>query len=253
MRYLGTSGWSYPAFTEKLYKEKMSGIDQLTCYAKTFNSVEINYSFYHIPKAQTFRNWFVATPEDFGFAIKLHRQFTHENKLLLTTTSKEQLRIFLQNAGELKDKFKVLLIQTPPGLIADISVLKIFLKHLTGLTKTLPHIPHVAFEFRNESWFSQEIYELLEKHKAAVVISQSATHPEKHLVLSGIIYLRLHGPEKMFDSSYTPAMLHTWHTFLDQHPQAVCYIYFNNTMNGRSIQDALYLQNLENGKNKILK
>jgi uncharacterized protein YecE (DUF72 family) len=242
MIYIGTSGWSYPAFTEKLYKQKMSSLDQLTVYSSVFNSVEINYSFYHVPKSQSFKNWFSTTPERFVFSVKLNRLFTHESKLRLAGDTAETLGKFLQNAGELQHKFKILLVQIPPTLQSDPALLKDFLEAISGISKNMRFVPSMAFEFRHQTWFNEKTYSLLRTYQASLVISQSSVHPERHLVLSNLLYLRLHGPEKLFDSSYSAEQLKFWADFIKVRPDAQSYIYFNNTMRGQAVQNALDLE-----------
>ena len=242
---IGTSGWSYPGWEEKLYGQKLSSLEQLKFYAAKFNSVEINYSFYHIPKAETFKKWNAATPNNFTFSVKLNRQFTHDAQLVLTDELCGKLKVFLYNAGELGKKFSVLLIQTPKSMPYNLARLRTFLEILSKFLAKGPHIPHLAFEFRNEGWFNEEVYDLLKSYGSSLVISQSARYPEKHIVLSNLIYIRFHGPEKMFDSNYSHEQLGAWKNFIDTHPEVTnAYLYFNNTMRGQAIDNALYLQEL---------
>ena len=220
-------------------------MEQLKFYAGKFNTVEINYTFYHIPKTETFKKWEQTVPPDFLFSIKLNRQFTHNGTLDLNNELLLKLNKFLQNASQLDKKFAVLLVQTPKSLEFNIDSLENFLKTISLMLQGLKFPPRLAFEFRNEQWFNQETYSLLKKYNAALVISQSPNFPEMLEVVSNLIYIRFHGPDKIFDSSYSNEQLKGWKAFIDQHIEVKeIYIYFNNTMRGQALDNARYFQKL---------
>jgi len=238
-KYIGLSGWSYPGWEEKFYHQKLNGLEQLRFYGTQFNTVEINYSFYHIPKAQTFTAWASVVPKDFRFSVKLHRMFTHDNYLILTDDLPIKLKTFLDHAGAMGEKFAALLVQTPKSLPYDLERLRLFLQQLSKVTKALLYTPRVVFEFRNEQWLQQTTYDVLEEFKAGLVISQSSRYPIAKEATSNILYFRFHGPEKMFDSSYTETQLSEHKKFIDGHTSVKDFFaYFNNTMHGQAIDDA---------------
>jgi uncharacterized protein YecE (DUF72 family) len=184
---LGCSGWSYGHWKDFLYKD-VSPRRHLELYAKFFNCVEVNMTFYRFPTTQVMKNWFESTPDNFLFAIKLNRSITHMKKLQGVNTLLES---FLNICYRLDDKFGPLLVQLPSSFSKDTRRLEIFLS-------LLPDI-RVAFEFRNESWFDNGIFKLLNNYNAALVMLGSQFH-KNYTVYTNFAYIRWHGRGGQLDN-----------------------------------------------------
>ncbi|MCX7590334.1 MAG: DUF72 domain-containing protein, partial [Kiritimatiellae bacterium] len=153
---VGTSGFSYSHWKGKFYPEDVPRDGWLEFYARRFNGVEINSSFYHLPFENVLRSWHRRTPEDFVFVLKGSRFVTHRCRL---RNCKEPLQLFYRRVALLGKKVGAVLWQLPPGLQVDPQLLHNFLG-------SLPKRPSCVIEFRNPSWYREEIFALLEKHGA---------------------------------------------------------------------------------------
>lgn len=242
---IGTSGWNYKDWIGKFYPKGLKSYEDLKFFSRYYRTVENNSSFYHISKAVTFKKWYTSTPENFVFSMKLNRLFTHDNKLVLNDELIEKLKELLSNTQELKEKFGALLIQTPPSLRYDLTMLRSFLDTFTGLIKELKYQPDLAIEFRNKYWFTEELYELLREYKVAWTIGQSSRYPGARIITGEVMYIRFHGPTKLFASLYTNEEMEDWWKFI-QSAKGVkkVYIYFNNDFFGYAIDNSRYLQKL---------
>jgi uncharacterized protein YecE (DUF72 family) len=110
--FVGTSGWNYRNWRGSFYPEKLAAKKYLGFYAQHFRSAEVNYSFYHLPRVETYENWFATVPDDFVFALKLSRFITHIKRL---NDVKDPWREFLKGARSLKHKLGPILLQFPPS------------------------------------------------------------------------------------------------------------------------------------------
>src|SRR5688572_18744179 len=164
--HVGTSGFSYAHWHGLFYPADLKPKNQFTFYLKHFRSVEVNSTFYTIPKKQTFINWKNNTPDDFVFVLKANNYITHLKRL---QDPGESVELFLANAGLLEEKLGAILFQLPPGLKYDIDLLKNFIKILPGSFR-------YVFEFRNHSWYMDTVYKLLEKHNCSFCIYDLAHH-----------------------------------------------------------------------------
>src|SRR6202045_5446450 len=160
--YVGTSGWAYSSWKPDFYPAKLASAKFLSHYAARLNSVEVNYTFRSFPADRLLQNWMAATPAEFKFAIKAHQKITHFKRLRgagqLATEFISSLEP-LEKAGKLGP----VLFQLPPNLKCDVPLLTEF---LTGL----PDHVRVAFEFRDESWFANEVFAALRKRNAAICL-----------------------------------------------------------------------------------
>lgn len=197
--YIGTSGWIYADWKDRFYPAGLPGKESLSFYARRFRTTEINSSFYHIPRATTFRYWAAQVPEDFVFAVKVHRSITHVRRL------KDVLDIwreFLDHALELGPKLGPFLFQLPPSLRADPGLLETL---LAGIRERNPEPAiRAAFEFRHAGWFDAGILDLLRTYGACAVRAHSERYPmAPDVATADYVYIRLHGPEQMFASAYS--------------------------------------------------
>lgn len=161
--YIGTSGWSYAHWAKgRFYPRGLKQGEWLRFFAQHFGTVEINFSFYRIPTIDMVSRWRQVTRSRFRFAVKLWRRITHEKRL---ANCERELRDFLEVAGSLGPKRGPLLVQLPPSMRKDVARLDTF---LTELKKSAGRSRwKVVVEFRNTDWFCEEVYELLNRRRAA--------------------------------------------------------------------------------------
>jgi len=226
--YSGLSGLQLPV-PQRLYPAPFEKASRLTYYASLFNSIEFNNSFYRIPKAATVAKWAASVPEEFRFTFKLWRGITHNKRLIF---NEEEVTAFFNAISEVKNKKGCLLLQFPPSLGREQS------DQLGSLLNCINELNtsegwKVAVEFRNRSWYHEQVYDLLHRHKAALVIHdmpKSATPLVNHS--SDLVYIRFHGPTGNYRGSYTDDFLNEYATCINEWiaEGSTVHIYFNNTM-----------------------
>ncbi len=239
--YIGTSGYYYPHWEKGVfYPLHLSKARQLEYYAHFFNTVELNVTFYRLPQEKTFVGWYKRTPDDFVFAVKGSRYITHIKRL---KEVKEGLKNFFSRVRHLKEKMGVVLWQLPPNFKRDISRLKSFIEVLSLCASY-----RQAFEFRHQSWFCDEVFEMVSKSRASICI---ADWPglDVHIPLDfPFIYLRRHGPigEGLYSGCYTEAEIKKdAQLILEQYHQGKdVFVYFNNDALGYAVKNALELKTL---------
>jgi uncharacterized protein YecE (DUF72 family) len=156
---VGTSGWSYKEWKGSLYPADLPADEMLRHYATRFPSVEINNSFYRIPKEKVLMEWADQVPGRFRFVLKASRRITHINRL---TDGDDSLGYFLRTVNVLGERLGPTLFQCPPSLRKDLSLLQAFLAKV-------PRTWRAALEFRHRSWFDDEVYDALRAHDVALV------------------------------------------------------------------------------------
>jgi uncharacterized protein YecE (DUF72 family) len=176
--FAGTSGWAYPTWKPDFYPAGTSAKRFLEFYASRLNSVEVNYTFRALPTAKMLDGWLSSTPSNFRFSFKAPQRITHFRRLKECVEDVDQLVSALEPVRQAK-KLGLLLFQLPPNFKADAERLDSFL-FLPALRTA--DAPQIAFEFRHESWFSDEIYTVLRQHNAALCIAESdeLLTPEVH-------------------------------------------------------------------------
>jgi uncharacterized protein YecE (DUF72 family) len=183
MIYAGTSGWAYPSWKPDFYPAKLASAKFLGHYATRLNTVEVNYTFRRFPTENLLRGWIEATPPGFQFAIKAHQKITHVARLRDVGDFTSDFLRSLQPLDEEK-KLGPVLFQLPPFLRCDVALLKDFLA-------SLPRSLRAAFEFRHESWFSEEVYALLRSANAALCNAESEKLETPDTQTADFAYLRL--------------------------------------------------------------
>ena len=181
--YAGTSGWAYTTWKPKFYPAKLESANFLNYYASRLNTVEVNYTFRNLPTKELLTGWAAATPSNFVFAVKAHQTITHVKRLRDAKKLTAKFISSLQPLAKLK-KLGPVLFQLPPNLKCDLKLLEDF---LTGL----PRETRAAFEFRHDSWFTDEVYGLLRKANAALCQAESEKLETPHVQTAGFSYLRL--------------------------------------------------------------
>ncbi|MCX7603874.1 MAG: DUF72 domain-containing protein [Bryobacteraceae bacterium] len=240
--WAGTSGWSYPHWRGVLYPEESKSADWLRIYAETFSAVELNASFYHMPRPETFRKQAAQTPEGFLFAVKAHRSITHDMRLQGVA---ERWKEFLTAAAELGAKLGPVLLQFPPSFRAQPALLEEFLCAHGAERQARPL--RLAFEFRHASWFEGAAAEIVRRHGGALVVADSSRYPQAPLEpQASFVYLRFHGPGALFASSYSEQQLQQWagriRAWLGEGLDV--YAFFNNDAAGCAVRNALRLREL---------
>ena len=239
--YVGTSGFSYPHWGQSLFYPK--GLPQakwFTYYGQHYNSVELNVSFYRLPKKETFKNWRQQAGKEFIFAVKGSRYITQMKKL---KDCQAPVKRFFEATRPLLTRqsrpAQVVLWQLPPRFKANPERLTDFLK---GLPRRWRH----AFEFRDESWLTREILEILKKHKAAIVFQDYPQWPMTNEVTTDFIYLRFHGRTRLYSSCYTEKELRNWAKKIKGWTKRGLdvYAYFNNDALGYAVANAQTLKRL---------
>jgi uncharacterized protein YecE (DUF72 family) len=192
--HVGTSGYNYPEWRGTFYPESFPAGKMFAYYAERFQTVEINYTFYRMPTEKTTAAWREQAPPGFMYTLKAPRRITHEQRLL---NSGDTLNFFCDAARVLGPHLATLLFQLPPTYKAN-------LPRLEGFLKLLPADLRCAFEFRHDSWLTDEVFAMLTAHKAALCIADfgDKTTPLKPTARHGYFRLR--------DEGYTSEDLEAW-------------------------------------------
>ncbi len=209
----GASGYSYKEWKGNFYPEGIKPEGMLAFYAERLPTVEINNTFYRMPKSGVLENWARSTPESFRFAIKASRRITHIARLK-SDTAADSVGFLYRNLAALGARRGPVLFQLPPSLKKDLPRLAEFLR-------LLPEGHGAAFEFRNESWFADDVYAALEGVGAALCLSEredNAPPPPVQTAPWGYVRLRL--------ESYSDSDLGQWAARLAAAAWREVYVYF---------------------------
>jgi uncharacterized protein YecE (DUF72 family) len=176
--YAGTSGWAYPTWKPEFYPAGTPAKRFLEFYASKLTSVEVNYTFRALPTAKMLEGWLAATPPNFRFSFKAPQRITHFKRLQACEDDVAQFVAALEPVRQ-ASKLGLLLFQLPPNFKADADRLRTF---LAASVLQASSAPAIAFEFRHESWFADEIYAILRQSNAALCIAESddLVTPEVH-------------------------------------------------------------------------
>ncbi len=192
--WIGTSGYSYNEWKGPFYPEDLPDNRMLSFYAQRFNTVEINYTFYRMPTVRVLQGWAKETPDDFVFTLKAPRRITHDLRL---RDAADPLTDFCETATALKLKLGSLLFQLPPFLKKDSARLEDFLHQMPPGFRT-------AFEFRNPSWYADDVFECMQRFGVALCVTESEQRTAPLEVTADFGYFRLRKPD------YTDADLAGW-------------------------------------------
>src|SRR5689334_6356282 len=171
--HIGTQGWNYDAWVGPFYPVGTRPADYLTVYARAYDTVEVDSTFYAIPPAKTIRGWYERTPAGFLFALKLPQEITHERRL---RDSADTAELFFERARELDDKLGPVLIQLAP----DFGPVE--LPALASFLPTLPRDIQFAVEFRNRGWINDGVLALLAEHGVALAITDGRWIQRKQMM-----------------------------------------------------------------------
>lgn len=233
---IGTSGWHYKHWVDTFYPPRWPASRMLAYYQQQFNTVELNNTFYQLPKEASLRTWRETTPPDFLFAAKASRFLTHMKKL---RDAGPGLDRYLTAITVLQPKLGPILFQLPPNMGRDLPRLEHFLD-------LLPRDLHYAFEFRHPEWDGPELYALLRRYEAGYCIFDLAGYHSPIEVTSPFAYVRLHGPGGKYQGSYEDSVLQRWAEQIrawSGHLSTI-YVYFDNDDSGFAARNALRLLEL---------
>jgi len=233
---IGTSGWHYNHWIGRFYPEKLPKDQWLEHYAQHFDTVEINSTFYHLPKEQTMVNWHDRVPAHFLFAVKASRYITHVKKL---NDPQESLVRFFELADLLKRRLGPILYQLPPSLHKN-------LERLDAFIACLPKREHAVFEFRDRSWYEQDTFDLLNRWGVALCVHDMGDKAPPRVVTGGVVYVRFHGTNGHYAGNYPDHMLRDWADWMMSQAGNVraIYAYFNNDVSGHAINNARTLKQI---------
>ena len=226
--WIGTSGFQYSEWKGNFYPEDLPTAKMLPFYAERFLTTEINYTFHRIPSAKTIDNWKKLTPANFRFALKAPQKITHWSKL---RDCADTLEFFCKVVSGLGDRLGPILFQLPPNFKKDSAVLSSFLRELPSMC--------AAFEFRHESWFDGEIFELLKTRNIALCIADTETLETPKIATADYGYLRLRRED------YTKIDIERWTKFLCEQERKWrdVFVYFKHEESG--VGPKLALQMIE--------
>jgi uncharacterized protein YecE (DUF72 family) len=232
--FIGTSGWHYDHWRGNFYPQELSKRDWLNYYSQNFNTVEINASFYRLPRESTFDTWYRSVFKGFCFSLKVSRFITHIKRL---KDSQEPLRTLTIRAEHLGNNLGPLLYQLPPNMHRDNIRLETFLRLLDN---RLRHI----FEFRHQSWMDDSVFELLKKYNAGFCVYDMPGFTSPVTATTDLAYVRFHGRDNLYSSCYRDSELADWAKRLEKMSSNLqnLYIYFNNDAGGFAIQNARTLR-----------
>lgn len=235
--YIGTSGFNYFHWSDGVfYPPKLTQRKWLEFYASKFSTVELNVTFYRLPKPAAFAGWHDRTPPDFRFIVKGSRFITHIKRLRDTEEPLE--RLFDLTEG-LKKKLAGILWQLPPSMHLDMKRLENFLKKLK--TYKTRH----AFEFRHESWWAEEVFDLIKTHRATFVDADYIIKPGPSPVDYNFdfYYLRRHGMGGRYSGNYPPKALKELAVEIKALSRAGkdIFVYYNNDAEGYAVKNAAEL------------
>jgi len=236
--HVGCSGWVYPHWRERFYPKGVPQRRWLTYYAEHFDTVEINSTFYRLASPAAVESWLAQSPDGFLFAVKMSRYMTHIKRLTMLEQGTSRFYKRLDGLTE-TDKFGPVLWQFPPNFHRDTE----------RLADALPKLPpgRHAFEFRHESWFTDEVYALLREHGAALVIGDESSRwvSTPHVRTADWTYIRLHHGSRGRHGNYSAAEIGTWSRRIAQWRRGTeVYLYFNNDWEGYAIRNAKLLKKL---------
>jgi uncharacterized protein YecE (DUF72 family) len=234
---IGCSGWNYPHWRERVYPKGCPASRWLEYYGGLFDTVEVNTTFYRLPKRDAVARWVEQAPDDFAFAVKMSRYITHLKRL---TDVEAGLQRFYERIEPLVDSPKLgpVLWQLPPNFKRDD-------ERLASALAALPPGRH-CFEFREPSWYADEVYAALRTHDVALVIPDSPKYPFRTLELTADwTFVRFHHGGRGRRGNYSETELKEWaERIVGWRRKVDVYAYFNNDWEGFAVANGLRLREL---------
>jgi uncharacterized protein YecE (DUF72 family) len=239
--HIGCSGFYYEHWKNRFYPDIIPKKEWLSYYAMYFNSVELNNTFYRLPKKSAIEKWYNETPDHFKFSVKGSNYITHKKKLKDT---EEHVFDFLKSIEGLKEKTDVILWQLPGNLKRNDDRLEIFLQ---SLSKEFKH----TVEFRDSSWFVDDVYKILKRYNTSLCLISAPTKlPEPAIGTNDTCYIRFHGKRDWYRYLYTKKELTAWQLKIKKINPKHLYAYFNNDYQAQAVHNALLFSQIINDLNK---
>jgi uncharacterized protein YecE (DUF72 family) len=223
----------YPDWRGRVYPESLPERSWLEAYAQRFPTVELNASFYRMPRAATFENWRARVPPGFVFAVKASRFITHIRRL---RDVEEPIRFFWSRTRLLGPTLGPVLFQVPPRFRADVPLLR-------DTLSVLPTGMRTAFEFRDASWWHDDVFSALDAHGAAFVLADRPGWRVRPIVTGGWSYVRFH-QGRVAAPDYPRSKLRRWAKRIAALPVHKVFVYMNNDPTGAAVRDATALTSI---------
>jgi uncharacterized protein YecE (DUF72 family) len=233
---IGCSGWQYKHWRDIFYPKGLAQSRWFAFYAEHFDTVEINSSFYRLPKPETFDKWRKQAPDGFCYAVKANRFITQAKKLLDCEEPLERMMSAMRHLG---DRLGPILYQLPPSFGINLERLESFLS-------ILPKDVTNVFEFRNKSWYVPETYALLERYGASLCLHDMPGSATERVAVGPVSYVRFHGGEGKYWGRYSDEGLLSWADWIVEVARRCgsSWCYFNNDMFGHALDDAQTLRSM---------
>jgi len=213
MRVLaGTSGFSYKEWKGSFYPEDLPAEEMLAYYSARLPAVEINNTFYRMPKPSMLEGWAAQVPAEFRFILKASQRITHRKRL---KEAGDEVAYFFQTASTLGERLGPTLFQLPPNLKKDLPRLESFLT-------VLPEGARVAFEFRHASWFEEDVFSVLRTHGSALCVAEDEELATPLVATAPWGYLRLRRQD------YDDAAVAGWAEKVRAQPWSEAYVFFKH-------------------------
>ena len=211
--HAGTSGYAFKEWKGGFYPADLKDDGMLGFYAGKFSTVEINNTFYRLPKEKVLLDWASQVPEPFTFAIKASQRITHHARL--GPASLDAVEFLMRNVGSLGTRLGPVLFQLPPNLKKDLDRLRVFLD-------MLPLGGRFTIEFRNQSWYDDHVFDVLRERDIALCVTDQPEFASPVVATASWGYARLHKQD------YDGAALETWATTLKAQPWKEAYVFFKH-------------------------
>jgi len=232
---IGTSGWVYPHWRGLFYPQELRQKDWFGFFSRTFDTVEINNSFYRLPSPAVFEAWHRQAPPGFIYSVKASRFLTHIKKLI---DPEQPLQAFFNGAVNLKETLGPILYQLPPGWSPDLPRFRHF---LDALPEGYTHV----IEFRDARWLTEEVFQLMERRGVSHCIHDRYPLDVPHRITASPVYIRLHG-DPAPGGDYPPEALEAWagciRAWRDRSLNV--FLYFNNDFGGYAVENAKSLKKM---------
>ena len=233
--HIGCSGFYYKEWKEIFYPKGLTQARWFDYYARHFNTLEINNTFYRFPERKLFQNWYDKAPDDFCFSVKVPRIITHLQKF--KDTAKFLGEFYVLAKEGLKEKLGAILFQLPPGMAFSETLLQNILSQMSPLYQNV-------IEFRHISWWRKDVFMALQ---AANVCFCGVSYPgliNDAIVNLSFAYYRFHGVPRLYHSAYNESFIEGVAKQLAAPSVNEAFVYFNNTASAAALDNARYLQTL---------
>ncbi len=226
---IGCSGWNYRDWRGLFYPEGLAAKNWFAFYARHFDTVEINNSFYRLPTPETVDKWREQAPPGFCYAVKANRFLTQTRRL---KDCEEAMARMMASFSHFPPTLGPILYQLPPSLRLDLPRLEAFMR-------ILPREAVHVFEFRHPSWYDDAVHAALERHGASLCVHDMPGSASPRLALGPAAYVRFHGTTSKYRGRYDDARLRGWADWmLEQDRTRPVWAYFNNDYDAQAIEDA---------------